>query len=211
MTDKITVHTLLTEIQTKLKAPKSRYNKFGEYHYRSLEDIMEAVKQHLPVGAAFCLSDELVYIGERYYVKATATLMYNGASMSTTAYAREDAERKKMHPEQLTGCSSSYARKYAANGLFAIDDTKDADADEAAPEKKGSIKPFDKTGNKVIDQAVMGSLTLIKNCTDPEGARTVGRYQWKLLKESGATEEQLGIIQDQVESHCDYLTARGQP
>lgn len=119
---------ILQEIQQKLKAPKGQFNSFGGYHYRSCEDIVEALKPILAeYGAAIILSDEIVAVGERVYVKATATLKTKDTEYSTTAYAREPAAKKGMDESQITGAASSYARKYALNGLFGIDDTKDAD------------------------------------------------------------------------------------
>ena len=119
----------LIMIQQGLKAPKGQYNSFGKYHYRSCEDILEAVKELL--GDQSCIlniSDELVLIGDRYYVKATATITNSeGKSVSTTAFARESESKAGMDSSQITGSASSYARKYALNGLFCIDDTKDAD------------------------------------------------------------------------------------
>lgn len=123
----------LLEIQHRLKAPKGQYNSFGKYKYRSCEDILEAVKPILKeVGCTLTLSDEPVLIGERYYIKATARLVGENTNETTTAYAREDMEKKGMDGSQITGTASSYARKYALNGLFCIDDTKDADTDEYA-------------------------------------------------------------------------------
>lgn len=123
----------LQEIQHKLKAPKGQYNSFGKYKYRSCEDILEAVKPILnEVGCTLTLSDEPILIGDRYYIKATATLKGADVNEVVTAYAREDSEKKGMDGCQVTGTASSYARKYALNGLFCIDDTKDADTDEYA-------------------------------------------------------------------------------
>ena len=117
----------LSQIQQKLKAPKGQLNKFGNYKYRSAEDILEAVKPLLNGESTIILSDELVMIGDRYYVKATAT--FKGEETETvTAYAREEEIKKGMDSSQITGSASSYARKYALNGLLLIDDTKDADA-----------------------------------------------------------------------------------
>lgn len=120
----------LNQIQTKLKAPKNQFNKFGGYKYRSLEDITEAVKPHLAeLGCALLINDVIEVIGDRHYVKATATLINpEGQSIEVSAYAREPMVKKGMDEAQITGATSSYARKYALNGLFAIDDTKDADA-----------------------------------------------------------------------------------
>lgn len=119
-------------IQTKLKAPKNQYNKFGKYYYRNAEDILEAVKPLLAENNCYLmLSDSIENIGDRYYVKATAKL-YNGEgqSIEVSALAREDVNKKGMDGSQITGAASSYARKYALNGLFLIDDTKDADTEE---------------------------------------------------------------------------------
>lgn len=126
----------LQKIQSELKAPKGQYNSFGKYKYRSCEDIMEAVKPLLKkAGCVLTVSDTLENIGERYYIKATATLTdieSEGGEISNTAYAREEETKKGMDASQITGTASSYARKYALNGLFCIDDTKDADTDEYA-------------------------------------------------------------------------------
>lgn len=119
----------LNLIQSKLNAPKTLENKFGGYKYRSAESILEALKPHLEEHKAILtLSDEIVEVGGRVYVKATATFTTDGESVSTTAFAREAADKKGMDEAQITGACSSYARKYALNGLFCIDDTKDADA-----------------------------------------------------------------------------------
>lgn len=119
-------------IQARLKAPKGQYNSFGGFKYRSLEDIYEAVKPLMAeTQTSLVVGDEIVMIGTRYYVRATATLMnQKGEEVTNVAYAREDEAKSKMDGSQLTGSASSYARKYALNGLFAIDDTKDADTDE---------------------------------------------------------------------------------
>jgi len=122
----------LKEVQSLLKAPKSKYNTFGKYHYRSTEDILEAVKPLLSErGLLLTVSDEVVLIGDRYYIQATARVADgDNAVIETKAYARESDDKKGMDASQLTGSTSTYARKYALNGLFCIDDTKDADSDE---------------------------------------------------------------------------------
>lgn len=122
------IYNELSRIQKELKAPKGQFNKFGNYKYRSCEDILEAVK---PLLGDCCLtiSDDIVLIGDRYYIKATARLaLSNEDYIENSAFAREAFDKKGMDESQITGASSSYARKYALNGLFAIDDTKDADA-----------------------------------------------------------------------------------
>jgi len=126
------IYEKLLNIQNELKAPKSQFNAFGKYKYRNAEDILESVKPLcFKYKATLTLSDEIVLIGERHYVKATATLTDNEKpelKIWTTAYAREEESKKGMDGSQVTGASSSYARKYALNGLFNIDDTKDSDS-----------------------------------------------------------------------------------
>jgi hypothetical protein len=128
----------LLHIQQTLKAPKGQFNGFGKYKYRSCEDILEALKA--PLKATECyivISDDIVLVGDRYYIKATVELKKDSKLLeSASAFARESLDKKGMDGSQITGTSSSYARKYALNGLFAIDDTKDADTSESAPEAK---------------------------------------------------------------------------
>ena len=126
----MSIHAKLSELQYKLVAPKGQYNSFGKYRYRNCEDILEAVKPLLhELKCTLTLADEVVSAGDRYYIKATATLtdIENGETLSTTAYAREEAEKKGMDGSQITGASSSYARKYCLCGLLCIDDNKDSD------------------------------------------------------------------------------------
>ena len=117
----------LEAIQKELNAPKGQYNSFGKYHYRSCEDILGAVKPLLD-GCALIVTDEIQMIGDRFYVVATAKLTDGKETVEAKGYAREELQKKGMDASQLTGATSSYARKYALNGLFAIDDAKDADA-----------------------------------------------------------------------------------
>lgn len=127
----------LMQIQSDLKAPKSQFNKFGNYHYRNSEDILEALKPLLKLrSCSLLINDEVVLIGERYYIKATVELTNSaGKSVTATGYAREALNKKGMDESQITGSASSYARKYALNGLFAIDDTKDADSFDNRPKQ----------------------------------------------------------------------------
>ena len=139
------VYAKLLEIQQALKAPKGQRNDFGKYNYRSCEDIVEAVKPLLgEQKAVLTISDEIKMIGERYYIFATAAIVdaETGERVEVTAQAREADSKKGMDPSQVTGATSSYARKYALNGLLAIDDTKDADAQ--APAQEPDYKPFPK-------------------------------------------------------------------
>ena len=134
------------DIQHKLKAPKGQYNSFGKYNYRSCEDILEGVKPLLKEhNLALLIDDEIVQIGERYYVKATAKITDGRESVSATAYAREPDTKKGMDESQITGATSSYARKYALNALLCIDDTKDADTMD------NSKKPVQQTQETVYN------------------------------------------------------------
>lgn len=133
------IYQKLLAIQGELKIPKTQFNDYGKYKYRSCEDILEAVKPLLQkYSCLVILTDELLLIGERYYIKATATFLdtETGKSTHVTALAREPNIQKGMSESQITGAASSYARKYALNGLFAIDDTKDADFLNKGEEKK---------------------------------------------------------------------------
>jgi hypothetical protein len=129
------IFAALMAVQAELKAPKNQHNSFGKYDYRSAEDIIEAVKPLLKDNGLFLnMSDDIVLIGDRYYVKATVKVVdvVTGESVQTSALAREASQKKGMDESQITGTASSYARKYALNGLFAIDDNRDADTDEYA-------------------------------------------------------------------------------
>lgn len=131
------------EIQLNLKAPKSQFNKFGGYKYRKCEDILEAVKPLLAEqGLYLTINDDIIMVGDRYYIKATATITDGKQSLSNTAFAREEDNKKGMDASQVTGTASSYARKYALNGLLAIDDTQDADTmDNSQPTKAKAEAP----------------------------------------------------------------------
>lgn len=169
----------LLNIQKDLKAPKSQYNSFGQYNYRNCEDILEAVKPLCArENACLTLSDTVVQIGERYYIQACATLFdgETGEIINTvTAYAREGAEKKGMDSSQVTGAASSYARKYALNGLFNIDDTKDADSDEKPAQAS-------KSGNTAAKGAAAGNETEdLKNSADREKSLLRKAWQREIL------------------------------
>jgi len=160
----------LNEIQQKLKAPKGQKNNFGNYKYRSCEDILEAVKPLLG-DAVLIINDEIVEIAGRVYVKATATLYYDVSidipnnrrkKASATAYAREPLTKKGMDEAQITGATSSYARKYALNGLFCIDDTKDADVEEEKPTVKSKHVETPKPVEKVVEKVKPKTTTNFK-------------------------------------------------
>lgn len=154
----MTIYEKLSTIQTKLIAPKNQHNSYGKYYYRSCEDILEGLKPHLEeTKTAVTINDEVVLIGERYYIKATATLhdCESDKSVSNTAYAREELTKKGMDASQITGSTSSYARKYALNGLFCIDDVKDADTrdnrQKEAVEQAKAEEEVQNLENSIID------------------------------------------------------------
>lgn len=155
----------LAKIQKELKAPKGQLNKFGGYNYRSCEDILEAVKPLLD-GAILTLQDEIINIGNRFYVKATATFTDGTYTHSVTAMAREPETKKGMDESQITGMASSYARKYALNGLFCIDDTKDADTMDNTPAPKRKQTNEDVLNNQLkplseqVKRDIAGATTL---------------------------------------------------
>lgn len=144
------VYEKLLKVQSELKAPKNQYNKFGSFYYRSCEDIQEGVKPLLKeINAALVVGDELVLVGDRYYIKATAKFIdvESGEFIINTAFAREELDKKGMDSSQITGSASSYARKYALNGLFCIDDVKDADTQNSKEDTKNSGEKNPKADN----------------------------------------------------------------
>ena len=156
----------LITIQTKLVAPKNNFNSFGKYKYRSCEDILAAVKPLLnETGCTLTLQDDIILIGDRYYVKATATLTNKeGQVMATSALARECESKTGMDASQITGTASSYARKYALNGLFAIDDTADADA--LNTNKEFTEKPKAKATKKAAPAEELSTAELLTLAND---------------------------------------------
>ena len=159
------IYEKLAKVQAELKAPKGQFNSFGKYHYRSQEDILEAVKPILSrQGMTINLTDDIVLVGERYYVKATATVSDGTDTISVTAFAREPSEKKGMDESQITGTASSYARKYALNGLFAIDDTKDSDSEEQPKPtiEKREATPLPKQPTNKLDDSLIKEASSLK-------------------------------------------------
>ena len=192
------IYAKLMAIQSEVRCGKSRYNKFGGFSYRSAEDILEAVK---PIAARFgaCVvaQDSIECIGDRFYVKSTATLYdaSTGQSLSAQAYAREDASKKGMDGAQLTGATSSYARKYALSGLFGLDDAQDSDTQ-------------DNTQIGQISQAVTSEELPAVNVQSVEDTSTAKAAVVALAKSMGRTEEQLKVYAQRLTGHdWDALTA----
>ena len=179
------VYEKLCHVQRELRAPKNQYNKFGGYNYRSCEDILEGVKPILSeVKAILVISDDIEVRESRYYVKATATFIdcESGEKISNAAYAREEETKKGMDSSQITGSTSSYARKYALNGLLCIDDVKDADVPTS--QGNGTRKPKKSTSDNTVsdDRIENNKIDQPKiNCILSELKRT-GLQQDKLLR-----------------------------
>ena len=186
----MTVYSKLVDVQNKLKAPKSQFNSFGKYNYRNAEDILEAVKPILKeVGATVFLKDEIVLIGDRYYLKTAAIFVDIESSdrIETIAYAREAEEKKGMDAAQVTGATSSYARKYALNGLFLIDDTKDNDHDTL---HKTDVK---KETTLKISQTQIDSIVSLMEQTKSDLKGFLGYFKIKEIPEMTASQAAEGI------------------
>jgi hypothetical protein len=190
------VYMKLVEVQSKLKAPKSQFNKFGNYAYRNCEDILEALKPLLnEVKAIINISDDVVLVGERYYIKATVKFICaeTGEIIEASAMAREEENKKGMDSSQLTGSTSSYARKYALNGLFAIDDTKDSDTTNTHNKDTGKAS----NNNEVISEAQVKRLFVLAKGKDTDKVKSVvDKYGFKSSKD---------ITKDKYNSICDEI------
>ena len=163
----------LAEIQSLIKAPKGQFNAFGKYKYRSCEDIVEAVKPIInKAGYHLILSDDVIVVNEKIYIRATATLSDGTNTYQSTSFAREEETKKGMDAAQITGSASSYARKYALNGLFAIDDTKDSDAtnkheiEEVPTEAEKQILRKLVFTSTLNEDGKESALTSIESCVD---------------------------------------------
>lgn len=177
------IYEKLMIIQQELKAPKGQKNNFGNYRYRSCEDILEAVKPLLKeTKTVLTITDELIQIGERYYIKAIATLSdtEEEKQINNIAYARESENKKGMDDSQVTGATSSYARKYALNGLFCIDDTKDADTDEYT--EQNNLSEEDKKISSRLAESLM--LSIKNNNIQEEQVKAIlAKYNYKEISE----------------------------
>lgn len=183
------------DIQHKLKAPKGQYNSFGKYNYRSCEDILEGVKPLLKEhNLALLIDDEIVQIGERYYVKATAKITDGREIVSATAYAREPDTKKGMDESQITGATSSYARKYALNALLCIDDTKDADTMD------NSKKPVQQTQETVYNWQTLKARATQGGISEDE----LKHY----LKETLKVNESKDMTQEHYQQAFNWVNAR---
>ncbi|MCV5094146.1 ERF family protein [Escherichia coli] len=199
---KTELHKKLWTIQQTLNAPKNQRNNFGGYNYRSAEDILEAVKPLLQ-NITLTVSDEIVLIGNRYYVKATATLSDGEDVIAVTAYAREEESKKGMDASQLTGATSSYARKYALNGLFCIDDAKDPDTDAYAKQtnqqprqQKNQPKQQQQKAPPNPDEVLARFCDAAAKAPDANKLREIFGKCWKLLPKDSEQQQKAKDVYD---------------
>lgn len=184
----------LAAIQAELKAPKSQYNSFGKYHYRNVEDILEAAKPlNKKYGVTLTITDMMTMLGERYYLVAKATIRDEEDSITVEGWAREAESKKGMDDSQVTGATSSYARKYALNGLYAIDDTKDADTDEYAKQQQKPRQTKAKQANQQTNQQ-----------NSQQGTDTYWKQQVQICKQ---VLYELGVKQDELFNYiCSHFS-----
>lgn len=197
-TQELTFQEKLSNIQFELKAPKSQYNSFGKYKYRNCEDILESVKPLLNKHQlCMSISDDIVEVGGRIYVKATVRIYNDTCEEMTTAFAREEENKKGMDSAQLTGATSSYARKYALNGMFLIDDTKDSDATNThGKELEKPIAVAVKTSKTTISDVnkVVLALRINREATISQ-LKTSYVITASQAKELGLTQEEISLIE----------------
>jgi hypothetical protein len=191
----MSVYSLLNKVQTELVAPKNQFNAFGKYNYRSCEDILEGVKSLLKeVNCVIVISDSIEMVGDRIYIKATAKFVdcETGEAVESTALAREELSKAGMALPQVTGSSSSYARKYALNGLLLVDDSKDADSMDNSKEEAPQQKQYEDDPNK---EWLDDTTQLIAFCKthnlSPSDAVAQGRKKYKISKAKAKEIERL--------------------
>lgn len=189
-------YSSLIKVQATLNAPKGQFNSFGKYNYRSCEDIMGAVKPLLAEhGLVQFVSDEIVLIGDRYYVKATVTVTNGTDSHSVSALARESLTKKGMDDAQVTGSTSSYARKYALNGMYNIDDSKDADTNEFRQQATSNAQNHVKTVAIDFDK-ILSEFTNKASSVNEQSLKTAFGDAWKKLSQSKQHQEKAKEVYD---------------
>ncbi|AUR95823.1 ERF superfamily protein [Vibrio phage 1.213.O._10N.222.54.F10] len=189
-------YSSLIKVQATLNAPKGQFNSFGKYNYRSCEDIMGAVKPLLAEhGLVQFVSDEIVLIGDRYYVKATVTVTNGTDSHSVSALARESLTKKGMDDAQVTGSTSSYARKYALNGMYNIDDSKDADTNEFRQQATNNAQNHVKTVAIDFDK-ILSEFTNRASSANEQSLKAAFGDAWKKLSQSKQHQEKAKEVYD---------------
>lgn len=205
--DRSDIMKKLQSIQMELKAPKGQYNSFGKYYYRNCEDILEAVKPLCQkYSAVLMISDEIVVIGDRYYVKATATITNledDGDFIGASAYAREADSKSGMDVSQITGSASSYARKYALNGLFCIDDVKDAD--DPSQHSKASHDTKCEKQQREMEKEETEKQKLLYEILNVAKTKNYVEKMPKLIKMNYGKESAKELTVGQLNSLLDYL------
>ena len=201
----MSVYTKLLNVQSELKAPKSQYNSFGKYKYRSCEDILEALKPILNKNkATVIISDDILFVEGRHYIKATVKFIdtENGEMVENSALAREDEVKKGMDSSQITGSVSSYARKYALNGMFAIDDTKDSDSTNTHGVEPNSTPTQSKSNGKLSAKQVgrLLAIGLKAGIKEPEIK--------KVIKSEFGKDKIEDLNKDQYDAVCSRLEAK---
>ena len=197
----MSVYTKLLNVQSELKAPKSQYNSFGKYKYRSCEDILEALKPILNKNkATVIISDDILFVEGRHYIKATVKFIdtENGETVENSALAREDEVKKGMDSSQITGSVSSYARKYALNGMFAIDDTKDSDSTNTHGVEPEQSKSTGKLSAKQVGRLL--AIGLKAGIKEPEIK--------KVIKSEFGKDKIEDLNKDQYDAVCSRLEAK---
>ena len=197
----MSVYTKLLNVQSELKAPKSQYNSFGKYKYRSCEDILEALKPILNKNkATVIISDDILFVEGRHYIKATVKFIdtENGEMVENSALAREDEVKKGMDSSQITGSVSSYARKYALNGMFAIDDTKDSDSTNTHGVEPDKLEPTGKLSAKQVGRLL--AIGLKAGIKEPEIK--------KVIKSEFGKDKIEDLNKDQYDAVCSRLEAK---
>lgn len=209
------IYEKLTEVQNKLKAPKSQYNGFGKYNYRNCEDILEALKPLLlEYKLSLFITDKLIQVGERYYIQAETRLINCEKTeevIFNIGLSREEEDKKNFDQSQITGSASSYARKYALNGLFAIDDTKDSDAtNNGSDEKKGTKKPIETKGNTttIEDKKQLSEAQIKRLYAIIKSAGKTEEDFKKYIKEKLNIESAYDLTRKQYDEICDGFSKK---
>ena len=209
--DSLSVHQKLLDVQSEIKVPKNQYNKFGKYNYRSCEDILEAAKPLLKKNSCILsISDEIKHIEGRFYVEARAVITdcESGDSFQVTAYAREEESKKGMDGAQVTGSTSSYARKYALNGLFALDDNKDSDDTNKhgknGDNKATTDKPQEDTKPKTqsqqqLDQGKVQRLAILRR------EKGITEEQHKAFLDKARVTTSKSLTEEQYKKYVEWL------
>lgn len=206
MSENVHIQDKLADIQRKMNVPKSQYNKFGNYNYRNAEDILSEFKKYSSeYGLCLTINDEVLEIGGRIYVRATATLKSGAESISISGYAREAEKQKGMDEAQITGAASSYARKYALNGMFLLDDVKDPDTNEFADQqgRKNGDGQENTSGNTKINQSHINSLRSMFQNKGIDESKVLIAYKVEKIEELTISQYK-GIFNNQKEMKERY-------